>query len=102
MSMNPGDIFVNYSGVQNVVDVLQTSTQAVGRILDDINTIIQPMMARWQGSSVQAYSQVQRTWNQRTTDMQNVLSQYGPVLDEMSGNYSTTDNNLALQWSGIG
>jgi hypothetical protein len=28
--------------------------------------------------------------------------EWGPVLDEMSGNYAATDNNLALQWSGIG
>src|SRR5260370_38676634 len=96
MSQNRGDIYSNYRCFTNVVDVLQTSTRAVGQILDEINTAIQPMMASWEGSSVQAYTQVQTVWNQKTTDMQNVLSQYGPVLDEMKDNYATTANNHAL------
>ncbi len=99
--MGDGDIFVNYGGVQDVEDVLRDCDTAVGQVLDQVNTAIQPMMSSWQGSSQEAYGQVQTKWNSDLSDMQNVLSQYAPTLDEMKINYGTTDNNLALQWSQI-
>jgi WXG100 family type VII secretion target len=99
--MGDGDIFVNYGGVQDVEDALQDCDKAVGQILDQVNTAIQPMMSSWQGSSQEAYGQVQTKWNSDLSDMQNVLAQYAPTLDEMKINYGTTDNNLALQWSQI-
>ncbi len=102
MSMNPGDIFVNYSACQNVEDVLAASTTGVDQILQDIIASIQPLRASWQGSSNQAWAQVQQTWNTKTSDMHSILSQYAPTLSEMKGNYATTDNNLAMQWSSIG
>ena len=99
--MSDGDIFVNYGGVQDVEDALQDCDKAVGQILDQVNTAIQPMMSSWQGSSQEVYGQVQTKWNSDLSDMQNVLSQYAPTLDEMKISYGTTDNNLALQWSQI-
>jgi WXG100 family type VII secretion target len=101
MSMNDGDIFVNYGAVNNVEDVLNAADRAVQQILDEVNTAIQPMLGSWQGSSQDMYRQVQAKWNQDLADMQSILSQYAPTLDEMKINYGTTDNNLALQWSAI-
>jgi WXG100 family type VII secretion target len=101
MSMNAGDILVNYGAVANVEDVLKASDQAVQQVLDQVNQSIQPMLNSWQGSSQDVYRQVQAKWNQDLTDMQSVLSKYAPTLDEMKINYGTTDNNLALQWSQI-
>jgi WXG100 family type VII secretion target len=99
--MSDGDIFVNYGGVNDVEDVLQDCTNAVSRIIDEIQSAVSPMVATWEGSSQEAYGQVQTKWNADTQDMQSLLSQYAPTLDEMKVNYGTTDNNLALQWSGI-
>jgi WXG100 family type VII secretion target len=101
MSMNEGDIYVNYGQVNDVEDALNAATNAVSRILDEINTAVQPLIASWEGSSQDAYRQVQQKWNADTTDMQTLLAKYAPTLDEMKVNYGNTDNNLALQWSGI-
>lgn len=101
MSNNPGDIYVNYGSVANVEDVLSACDKAVGQILDQVNTAIQPMLHSWQGSSVDAYHQIQAKWNSDLQDMNNILSRYAPTLDEMKVNYGNTDNNLALQWSAI-
>lgn len=101
MSMNPGDIYVNYGAVANVEDVLNAADSAVRQVLDEVNSAIQPMLNSWQGSSQDVYTQVQTKWNSDLQDMHNVLSQYAPTLDEMKINYGNTDNNLALQWSSI-
>jgi WXG100 family type VII secretion target len=99
--MSDGDIFVSYGGVNDVEDVLNDATNAVSRIIDEIQSAVGPMVSTWEGSSQDAYSQIQQKWNSDTQDMQSLLSQYAPTLDEMKVNYGTTDNNLALQWSGI-
>jgi WXG100 family type VII secretion target len=99
--MSDGDIYVNYGSVNDVEDALQAATNAVSRILDQINSAVGPLVSSWQGSSQDAYSQIQAKWNSDTTDMQTLLSQYAPTLDEMKTNYGNTDNNLALQWSQI-
>jgi 6 kDa early secretory antigenic target len=101
MSSNPGDIYVDYGSVGNVEDVLSACDKAVGQILDEVNTAIQPMLNSWQGSSQDAYRQIQAKWNSDLEDMNRILSQYAPTLDEMKVNYGNTDNNLALQWSQI-
>jgi WXG100 family type VII secretion target len=99
--MSDGDIYVNYGSVNDVEDVLSAATNAVSRILDEINGQVGPLVSSWQGSSQDAYTQVQTKWNSDTQDMQSLLSQYAPTLDEMKVNYGNTDNNLALQWSSI-
>jgi 6 kDa early secretory antigenic target len=101
MSANDGDIFVNYGRVNDVEDVLRDCDNAVGRVLDEINTAVGPLVASWEGSSQDAYHQIQQKWNSDTQDMQNILQKYAPTLEEMKINYGTTDNSLALQWSGI-
>jgi early secretory antigenic target protein ESAT-6 len=99
--MSDGDIYVNYGSVNDVEDVLNDATNAVSQILDQIQQTVGPLVATWQGSSQEAYSQVQTKWNSDVQDMQATLSQYAPTLDEIKVNYGNTDNNLALQWSSI-
>jgi WXG100 family type VII secretion target len=101
VSINDGDIHVDYGRVNDIEDVLNDCTKAVGQILAEVEQAVQPMMASWQGSSQEAYGQVQHKWQADTSDMQLVLSKYAPTLSEMKVNYGTTDNNLALQWSAI-
>lgn len=100
--MSADSIYVNYSGCTDVADVLNASTRAVTQVIDHIQNAVQQLQASWEGSSMDAYGQVQTRWNSDMADMQAMVAQYAPTLDEMSGNYSQTDNNLALQWSGIG
>ncbi|SRR6266566_3757373 len=101
MSVNDGDIYVDYGRVADVEDVLNACDNAVGRVLDEINAAVGPLISSWEGSSQDVYQQVQAKWASDTQDMQNVLQQYAPTLDEMKINYGTTDNDLALQWSQI-
>ncbi len=95
------DIYVNYGAVANVQDVLTHCDQAVQQILQTVQGVVQPMLHSWQGSSQDVYTQVQAKWTSDMTDMSTVLAKYAPTLEEMSINYGTTDNNLALQWSSI-
>jgi len=101
MSTSDGDIYVNYNSVMQVEETLQSAEQQVSAVLQDLADVIRPLVESWQGSAQEMYAQVQQKWSSDMSDMQSVLSRYAPTLDEMKVNYSTTDNNLAQQWSAI-
>ena len=94
-------IMVNYGNVSNVGQALADANNAIGRVLQELQDVIRPLQATWSGASQAEYQAIQQRWNADTADMSALLSKYGSTLDEMTINYGTTDNNLALQWSQI-
>ena len=95
-------IYVNYSGVTNVYDALEIATGAMQAVFDELQTTVATQLApTWSGASESEYAQVQTRWNADMQMMQSLLTNYRGTLDEITVNYSNTDNNLALQWSSI-
>jgi WXG100 family type VII secretion target len=101
MSVSDNEIYVNYGTVSNVGQALADADTAIQRVLGELQDVINPLRASWSGASEAEYVAVQNRWNNDIGQMKNLLSRYGGTLDEMSVNYGTTDNNLALQWSSI-
>jgi 6 kDa early secretory antigenic target len=101
MSVSDNEIYVNYGTVSNVGQALADADAAIQRVLGELQDVINPLRASWSGASEAEYVAVQNRWNNDINQMNALLSRYGSTLDEMSVNYGTTDNNLALQWSSI-
>jgi WXG100 family type VII secretion target len=101
MSMNEGDIYVNYGHVNNVEDALAAADQQINAVLSNLNQMVGTLRASWAGVSEEEYTTVQARWNNDTSDMQNFLNQHKVTLGEMAYNYGNTDGNLAIQWSEI-
>lgn len=94
-------IYVNYGSVSNVHQALQDADASIQRVLTQLDDVITPLRATWSGSSEAEYTAVQARWNSDIAEMNNLLTRYGNVLDEMTINYGTTDNNLAMSWASI-
>jgi 6 kDa early secretory antigenic target len=94
-------IYVNYSGTSNVVDDLSQADNAIQAVLTNLQDAINPLRATWSGASDDEYTTVQNRWNNDMAQMQAMLPQYSSTLDNMSNNYSSTDNRIAGQWAGI-
>jgi WXG100 family type VII secretion target len=102
MTSSDGDyIHVNYGQVNDVYDALQDADNAISQVLSNLQDVIQPLQASWLGISQDEYTMVQARWNQDMGDMSTTLANSRATLEEMSINYGTTDNNLALQWQDI-
>jgi early secretory antigenic target protein ESAT-6 len=100
--MSIDSIYVNYSGVSNVLDELTTADSQIQAQLTELQQQIQPLRATWSGTSEQEYEMIQAKWNTHLATMQGILN--GPVrntLNEMQINYAQTDNGLAAQWQAI-
>lgn len=101
MSVSDSEIYVNYSNVSNVGQALADADAAIQRVLSELQDVINPLRASWSGASEAEYVAVQARWDNDISAMNSLLSRYGSTLDEMTTNYGTTDNNLALQWASI-
>jgi 6 kDa early secretory antigenic target len=101
MSVSDNEIYVNYGTVSNIGQALADADQSIQRVLTELQDVINPLRASWSGASEAEYTIVQNRWNNDIASMNSLLSQYGNTLDEMTTNYGTTDNNLAMQWSSI-
>jgi early secretory antigenic target protein ESAT-6 len=101
MSVSDNEIYVNYGSVSNVGQALADGDQAIQRVLTELQDVINPLRASWSGASEAEYVAVQNRWNNDIAAMNTLLAKFGSTLDDMTTNYGTTDNNLALQWSAI-
>jgi early secretory antigenic target protein ESAT-6 len=101
MSISDGQIYVDYGQVGNVEQALQDADNAIQRVLGELQDVINPLRASWSGASEAEYVAVQNRWNNDIGQMNALLAQYSSTLNEMTVNYGSTDNGLALQWSAI-
>ena len=101
MAISDGHIYVDYGQVGSVEQALVDADMAIQRVLTDLENVINPLRASWSGASEAEYVMVQNRWNNDIGQMNALLAQYASTLSEMSINYGTTDNDLALQWSSI-
>src|SRR5258708_7231390 len=101
MAASDGQIYVDYGHVGNVLQALQDADNAIQRVLTQLQDVINPLRASWSGASEAEYTTVQNRWNNDIGQMNGLLSQYASTLDDITINYGTTDNNLALQWGSI-
>ena len=101
MSVSGDDIYVNYPNVFNMQDVLNAADNSINMVLGELYDAINPLQATWSGASATEYGNLQTRWTNDVNSMQGLLGTYASTLDEMTVNYSSTDNNLAMQWGDI-
>ncbi|HEY6497611.1 MAG TPA: WXG100 family type VII secretion target [Trebonia sp.] len=99
--MSDGLISVNYGPTNDVYDALMHADSAIGQVLSELENVINPLIGTWEGISSDAWQSIQKGWSDMIVQMNQDLSNNAGILSEMTSNYSTTDNNLALQWQDI-
>lgn len=100
-SSDDGLIYVAYGPTNDVYDALMHATDAIARVINDLENLVGPLASIWLGSSADAWQFQQNQWNDLISDMRRSLIGSAATLQEMTTNYGTTDNNLALQWQDI-
>jgi WXG100 family type VII secretion target len=96
-----GLISVNYGPTNDVYDSLVHADNAISQVISELEGVINPLIGTWEGISSDAWQSIQKGWTDQIAQMNTDLSSNAGVLSEMTSNYSTTDNNLALQWQDI-
>jgi WXG100 family type VII secretion target len=102
--MSAGDdglISVQYGPTNDVYDSLVAADKAIASVISELEGVINPLIGTWEGISANAWQSLQQNWNNMIAQMNADLGKNAGVLSEMTSNYGTTDNNLAMQWQEI-
>jgi WXG100 family type VII secretion target len=95
------EIYVNYSGVENMEEALAQANAAISQILTDLQPTYTALENTWTGTSYNAYVNCQTACTNDMNSMGQILVTYNQTLSNMKENYFNTDRNLALAWEGI-
>jgi WXG100 family type VII secretion target len=94
-------ISVQYGPTNDVYDALVHADNAIQDVISELEGVIQPLIGTWEGISSDAWQTLQQNWSNQIAQMNADLGKNAGILSEMTTNYGTTDNNLALQWQEI-
>jgi WXG100 family type VII secretion target len=96
-----GLISVQYGPTNDVYDALVHADSAISNVISELEGVINPLIGTWEGISADAWQSLQQNWTDMIAQMNRDLSNNAAILSEMTSNYGTTDNNLAMQWQDI-
>ena len=67
--------------------------------LDELESKIATLRARWSGEAQGSYDEAQRRWNKSLAELQQLLAQISNKTEEISNSYVNTDGQAAKRFN---
>ncbi|NJQ06537.1 WXG100 family type VII secretion target [Streptomyces lonarensis] len=96
-----GNIYMDYRGVDNVVEDLHAQTRAIRQMLDQMDQELQPLRNSWVGDASEQYAIKQAAWNNAMTEMDRLLTQDAALLQNLGQGYRRREAGLGQTWSEV-
>jgi WXG100 family type VII secretion target len=96
-----GQIYVDYSHMQNAADDMVQQTKAIASILANLDAELQELKATWEGDDREVYAQKQMAWNQAVDAMKSLLASHSALLTDVSDGYQYSEKSLTQLWEGV-
>ena len=96
-----GNIYVDYSHMNNAADDLVSQTKAIAQTISNMDMELTQLMQSWAGEDKEEYHRKQIAWNNAIKAMEDMLTSNYQLLDEISGSYKYNENNLSQMWSEV-
>jgi early secretory antigenic target protein ESAT-6 len=92
MSVNPAQVNALAGEIRNGASGIRSQ-------LDTLNSEVAKLRGQWGGDAQASYDAAQKSWNQSVTAMQELLSQIASKTEEISSQYTASDNASANRFS---
>jgi len=99
MAGNNGSVLVTFAALANAAQSIQTTNGNLTQKLDDLQRMLQPIVADWTGDAAENYQVQQQKWNQAQTDLIQVLQAIGKAVESAHDAYTSTETSNASAWS---
>lgn len=86
---------VNPAQVTALAGQIRSGSQGIRAELDTLESEIGKLRSQWGGEAQASYDAAQRKWNQSVTEMQQLLAQIASKTEEISQQYTHSDNSSA-------
>ncbi|MBI9114358.1 WXG100 family type VII secretion target [Sanguibacter suaedae] len=92
------DLKVNFGALSNAAADIQGSAGTLQRILDDMDSALQPLRANWDGEASSAYTTAKTQWTTAITDMKALLEDVGRAVRSSNEDYQSAERSNAQRW----
>ena len=100
--MNGGDFRVSPQVLQQVSAELRSQAADLLNRLEEFNNDVDARSATWEGAAKESYTQKQGQWNEGMNQMQAALEAFARLVDQLAGNYVTTDQQGEATFNSLG
>ncbi|WP_030755205.1 WXG100 family type VII secretion target [Streptomyces sp. NRRL F-5135] len=101
LDFTDGQIYVDYSHMQNAADDMVQQTKAIDSILTNLEAELQQLQQSWEGDDREAYSEKQAAWNHAVEEMKRILAENSALLTDVSDSYQWSEKNLTSLWQTV-
>jgi early secretory antigenic target protein ESAT-6 len=90
---------ISFTGGEQFSQELMQQTQQIQNALDELDGKIQPILAEWEGSTVQSYDEHKARWNNAVQQMYIALNTGSKTMAQIVDTHSTNERNLTKNWA---
>ncbi|MDX2920052.1 MULTISPECIES: WXG100 family type VII secretion target [Streptomyces] len=101
LDFTDGQIYVDYSHMENAADDMVQQTKAIDSILTNLEAELQELQRSWEGEDKAVYAEKQASWNNAVEEMKRILAEHSALLNDVSGSYKYSENSLKSLWEGV-
>ncbi|MFJ5225927.1 WXG100 family type VII secretion target [Streptomyces sp. NPDC088400] len=98
---NDGQIYVDYSHMNNAADDMVQQTKAIDSILTNLDAELQSLKESWEGEDRGVYTDKQTAWNNAVSEMKRILAENSALLTDVSDSYSYSEKSLTQLWETV-
>lgn len=95
----PGEMLVTFGALANAAQSISSTHANLNQKLDDLHSLLAPIVSDWTGQAAENYQVQQQKWNQAQTDLNNVLQSIGKAVEAAHDAYTQTENANAQSWA---
>ena len=99
--MNGGDFRVSPQVLQQVTAELRSHAAALLNHLEEFNNDVDARSATWEGAAKDSYTNKHTEWTNGMNQMQAALEAFARLVDQLAGNYVTTDQQGEAIFNGM-
>lgn len=96
-----GNIYMDYRGVDHVVDELRAQTRAIRQMMASMEEGLGRLRGSWMGDASAMYNEKQAAWNRAMEAMDNLLEKDAQVLEGVRSGYRRRETSLAQTWGEV-
>ncbi|WP_069169327.1 WXG100 family type VII secretion target [Streptomyces griseus] len=101
LDFTDGQIYVDYSHMQNAADDMVQQTKAIDSILTNLEAELQELQKTWEGDDKAVYAQKQASWNNAVEEMKRILAENSALLNDVSDSYQYSEKSLTSLWESV-
>lgn len=92
-------IHYNFASIAQASDDINRTNGNIDRILGDLKSQLQPLVAEWEGESAESYNAAQAKWDKSAAELNQILAQVAVAVRQANDRMSDINNSAARSWA---